>query len=128
MTALPVAVDFDLLDGSLQQVEQHLLGLGHALRDRNSDGIELSAARLHAALARAIDLFTEAASQGRVPDHLRLRLARASAQVAAHREALARATAALDRAIDVLIPRDARSISYGATGRRDRPSLGSVAA
>ena len=36
---------------------------------------------------------------------LRQRLALAGGQVAAQREALARATASLDRAIDVLIPR-----------------------
>jgi hypothetical protein len=35
---------------------------------------------------------------------MRLRLAQASAQLARQREALARATAALDRAIDVLMP------------------------
>jgi len=39
-----------------------------------------------------------------VPEPMRLRLARASAQLARQREALARATSALDRAIDVLLP------------------------
>ena len=42
-----------------------------------------------------------------MPPALRRRLASASGQVAAQRESLARATAALDRAIDVLLPREA---------------------
>jgi len=50
---------------------------------------------------------------------LRRRLASASGQVAAQRESLARATAALDRAIDVLLPRDVPAL-YNAIGGSDR--------
>jgi hypothetical protein len=47
-----------------------------------------------------------------------IRLARASAQLARQREALSRATAALDRAIDVLMPGAAAPVSrvYNANG------------
>jgi hypothetical protein len=46
---------------------------------------------------------------------LRRRLALASAQVASQRDALARATAALDRAIDVLMPGHGAAL-YSASG------------
>lgn len=52
---------------------------------------------------------------------LRDRLMRASGLVASQRESLARATAALDRAIDVLMPRSAPASVYGA-GNNDRGS------
>ena len=54
-----------------------------------------------------------------MPAALRNRLASASGQVAAQRESLARATAALDRAIDVLLPRDSMAL-YSAYGGADR--------
>jgi hypothetical protein len=50
------------------------------------------------------------------PLELRRRFALAGAQVAAQRDALARATAALDRAIDALMPSAAGSAVYSATG------------
>jgi hypothetical protein len=56
-----------------------------------------------------------------VPEPMRRRLAQVSAQVALQRDALARATAALDRAIDVLLP-DApppAAALYGARGLAD---------
>ncbi len=67
--------------------------------------VDRAAAELHRALAAAVDHFSRAARSGGVPPALRQRLALASGQVAAQREALARATASLDRAIDVLMPR-----------------------
>ena len=80
------------------------------------------AADLHAALAAAVDHFARAARSGGVPLQLRQRLAAASGQVAAQREALARATASLDRAMDVLMPRTASAAAglYGVHGAADR--------
>ena len=49
-----------------------------------------------------------------------LNLAEAGGQVAAQREALARATASLDRAIDVLIPRSAPASLYSSHGASER--------
>jgi hypothetical protein len=54
-----------------------------------------------------------------------MRLASASGQVAAQRESLARATAALDRAIDVLLPRDNAGL-YSTLGATDRSARGGV--
>ena len=55
-----------------------------------------------------------------MPRVLRQRLAVASGRVAAQREALARATAALDRAIDVLLPDHPMHGVYGAGGAAER--------
>ncbi|MDE2455274.1 MAG: hypothetical protein KGL43_16935 [Burkholderiales bacterium] len=107
------------LEPPLSAVEQRLAALGQALERYDCAAIESEAAALHRALAAAIDHFTRAARQGGVPSALRHRLALAGGQVAAQREALARATAALDRAIDVLLPGLSTPI-YASGGGSDR--------
>lgn len=109
------------LEATLSAVEIRLHALGVALLERNADEIESHSSELHRALARAVDHFSAAARHGQLPAPLRQRLMRASSQVAAQRESFARATAALDRAIDVLLPRDAAGV-YSAQGAADRPS------
>ena len=103
---LPLAADADPnhLEPLVAQVEQRLGALADSLRERDIIAIEQQANALHRALAHAVDCFVHAARHGGVPEPMRLRLARASAQLARQRESLARATAALDRAIDVLMP------------------------
>jgi hypothetical protein len=107
------------LEVRLAAVETRLVALGNALRARDSAGIDLHAAELHRALASAVSQFSDAAKSGPLPPALRSRLATASGEVAAQRESLARATAALDRAIDVLLPRDSLPL-YSAIGSADR--------
>jgi hypothetical protein len=92
------------LEPLVAQVEQRLVALSDSLRERDAQAIELQAHELHRALAHAVECFGHAARHGGVPEAMRLRLARASAQLARQRETLSRATAALDRAIDVLMP------------------------
>jgi hypothetical protein len=110
------------LEPPLAAVEDRLAALGLALSRHDAQGIENEAAELHRALAAAIDHFSRAARDGGVPPQLRQRLALASGKVAAQREALARATAALDRAIDVLLPGMSGSV-YGASGAAERLGL-----
>lgn len=107
------------LEARLGAVEQGLAELGDALRGRDPAAIDRRAAELHKALASAVNQFSVAARSGPLPRDLRQRLAQASGQVAAQRESLARATAALDRAIDVLLPRENAAV-YGAHGAPDR--------
>ena len=107
------------LEARLAAVETRLSALGNALRARDAAGIDLHAAELHRALASAVSQFSDAARSGPLPPALRNRLASASGQVAAQRESLARATAALDRAIEVLLPRDALPL-YSPGGTTDR--------
>src|SRR3990167_7418085 len=105
------------LEETLAAVETRLAALGEALLARDAAAIDSHATELHRALARAVDHFTSAARSGTVPPTLRRRLASASGQVAAQRESLARATAALDRAIEVLMPRGVARPSGRATSR-----------
>jgi hypothetical protein len=119
----------DPLHDAVGAVETQLERLGDALRRRDAAALDASASHLHAALAAAVDAFGAAAGAGgRVPEPLRHRLALAGAEVAAHRESLARATAALDRAIDVLLPRDPAAGSYGVDGRHEHARLGHLTA
>ena len=111
------------LERPLQAVEEALSALSLALHRQDAAGVDLVAAQLHTALAAAVDHFARAARSGGVPLQLRQRLAMASGQVAAQREALARATASLDRAMDVLMPGAATAPAaglYGAHGGADR--------
>ncbi len=94
------------LEPLVAHVEARLGALAESLRERDVQAIEVQAQELHRALAHAVERFMHAARNGGVPQTMRLRLSRASAQLARQREALARATAALDRAIDVLMPGD----------------------
>jgi hypothetical protein len=110
-----VAVSSNELEGVLQRVEQQLDDLQAALGARDMRCIELHATELQRTLALAVERFVQAARQGGSPLPLRRRLALAGAQVAAQRDALARATAALDRAIEALMP-SAGSAVYSATG------------
>ena len=109
------------LEHQLTAVEARLTALGEALRDRNPAAIDREAAELHQCLAATVQIFGVAARAGGVPVSLRQRLAAAGGQVAAQREALARATASLDRAIDILLPATAAGI-YSAAGVSDRPA------
>ena len=121
----PAHADSPELEEKLAAVESHLAALGESLRQRDSAGIDTHSTELHRALAQAVDHFSRAARNGAVPPALRMRLASASGQVAAQRESLARATAALDRAIDVLLPRDNAGL-YSTLGGADRSARGGV--
>ncbi len=116
------------LEAALAAVEHRLTALGMALCVRDTLGIEENAAELHRALATAVERFALAARSGSVPPALRHRLANTSGQVAAQRESLARATAALDRAIEVLMPRDAHALYSTAGGTERSRGSGSILA
>ena len=92
------------LETLVMAVEQGLLALGNSLRERDATAIEQQASALHGALVAAVQACVQAARLGKLPTPLRKRLSKASAQLARQRETLSRATAALDRAIDVLMP------------------------
>jgi hypothetical protein len=116
------------LEIALAAVEARLAALADALKQRDPVAVDRLAAELHRALEDAVGMFGEAAGRGSLPLSLRTRLASASGLVAAQRESLARATAALDRAIDVLMPRGNCAV-YDASGSSARlaRSSGTVA-
>lgn len=111
------------MENALADVERDLALLGDALRRRDDVALERHSADLHRALVHAVQVFTDAARQGHVPLDLRERLGVATRLVAAHRESLARATAALDRAIEVLIPQDRPAVYRPRTGNPSTPAV-----
>lgn len=111
------------LEIPLLALERQLGALSLALCQQDASAVDHAAADLHATLVSAVDQFARAARHGGVPPLLRQRLAQAGGQVAAQREALARATASLDRAIEVLIPDLAPAHRlYSAAGGSERTS------
>jgi hypothetical protein len=111
------------LEDTLAAVESRLAALGDALRARDIKAIDIQATELHRALARAVEHFSRAARTGQVSPMRRRRLASARGPVAAPRESLARATAALDRAIEVLIPPETPAL-YSSVGSAARSLRG----
>jgi hypothetical protein len=113
------------LEAPLLAVETALAEMALALQRNDLPMLDKASHGLHHALSTAVKHFTNAARNGGVPAPLRHRLALASAQVASQREALARATASLDRAMDVLIPRQVPAgTGYGASGHSARSVFG----
>ena len=115
------------LEPCVARLELRLANLAGAICRADPLAIETEACELHKALAIAILEFNRAARSGGLPPELRHRLMNATGQVAAQREALARATAALDRAIDVLLPDSADGL-YSLQGAPARAGQGSLLA
>jgi hypothetical protein len=116
------------LETALSEVEKQLDALGQALKDHDPAATELAATELHQALTRAVRHVGHAGQNG-VPPALRRRLAMATGLVAAQRDAVARATSLLDRAIDVLLPTTPQAAPsvYGALGTTQRPASSGLA-
>ncbi len=110
------------LETCIAHLEQRLGALGQALRVHQAEAVENEAAALQRALNAAIEQLRLGQRGGRLPIALRQRVALAGAEVAVQREALARASASLDRAIEVLLPSPAPRGAYSAAGLSSRPS------
>jgi len=109
------------LEAALTAVEQAIAMLGQSLTRNDAVAVEAAANDLQAAMRAAMTRFAQVAKRGTMPPVLRKRFALASGQVAAQREALFRATTALDQALEILIPRPATDSSvYCAQGASQR--------
>jgi hypothetical protein len=119
---LPLTTGFgEALEAALDSVERSLGALGTALRERDAAAVERHAGELHRALAAAIQRLGQASRQpSGVPQALRLRMAAVGGQVAAQRENVARASAAIERGIEVLMPTTAPLAMYGQGGHSER--------
>ncbi len=96
----------------LTELEAALSLVQQALSQRDAVLLERQAVEVQRLMAEAL-----AHSRERPLDpQVRHRLARCGAQMAAQRQALFRATTALDRAIEVLMPRESTGL-YGESGR-----------
>jgi hypothetical protein len=114
------------LEQSVARLESRLAALGDALRVHHAETVAREATELQRALAAAVEQLRRSARAGQLSPRLRERLALASGHVAAQRESLARASAALDRAIDVLLPSPAPRVAYSAVGLSERPAHSGV--
>ena len=113
--------DTNELETSLACVEQAIAALGDTLTQQDPAAVEAAASALQAAMRGAMERFAQVARRGAMPPVLRRRLALASGRVAAQREALFRATTALDQALDILLPKpDASAAVYGSGGTGSR--------
>lgn len=109
--AAPLATTLSLLD-------EQLTALSTALQGRDAQALQAAADHLVAALEAAGPVLRE---PGALTPTLRRQLAYAVGRVAAHREALARATASVDRAIEVLLPAPVPAAgTYSAAGYAER--------
>lgn len=117
----------DTLPPLLNELEAALALVQQALVQRDTPSLEQQAGQVQQLLAAAL---AEARGQA-LPAPLRQRLAQAGAQLAAQRQALGRATASLDRALEVLMPAEPDpSGLYGQGGRalRQRSSGNALSA
>lgn len=98
----------------LDELEAALSLVQQALTQRDALQLELYSSQVQRLMASAL---AEAREQP-LAQPLRHRLAQAGARLAAQREALFRATTALDRAIDTLMPAEISPVGiYGESGR-----------
>jgi hypothetical protein len=117
----------DSLPPQLAELEAALSLVQQALTQRDPALLELHAGQVQGLLAQA--LASARAPGAKLPAPLRERLAMAGAQLAAQRQALGRATASLDRALEVLMPSEPLGL-YAQSGRplRQRSSGDSLSA
>ena len=105
---------------ALGLLDEQLAVLGQALQGRDAHALQAAADQLVQALESVGPVLRE---PGVLTPALRRQLAYAVGRVAAHRESLARATASVDRAIEVLLPTPAAAAgTYSAAGYAERPA------
>ena len=113
--------DASALEASLSCVEQAIATLGQTLSQRDIAAVEAASTSLHDAMRAAMTQFAQVARGGRMPVAMRTRFALANAQIGAQREALMRATAAVQQNLEILIPRRMAETSvYSASGASQR--------
>jgi hypothetical protein len=101
------------IDGALQQVQARLAAMADALGQDQAESLAAAAVELQ----RALEPLRRA---GRLPPERRRQLAELAADTAAQRESVARASAGLQRAINVLLPGHAPGAAYAADGSQPR--------
>ena len=116
------APETSALEAALAEVERQIAAMSQALVAQDAPAAETVAAELRGALRGAMTHFAQVQQRGTMPPALRRRLAEAGGQIAAHREALLRATSALDQALDIILPREDAPAVYSATGPAGRPT------
>jgi hypothetical protein len=123
--AAPAVNDKNTADPLISELEAALAGVHQALVERDSLALELHSGAVQQRMSRLLAL----ARQGQLKPAARQRLAQASALLAAQRVSLSRASSALDRALDILMPAESIGL-YGQAGKtlKRRSSGDSVSA
>ncbi len=117
----------DDVEAALVAVDHSLSALQSALHAGSAQSLELEAAAVHHSLACAAKTLKRASMEHRLSKSAQHRMALIRARVTAQRDTVARATAALDRAMHSLAseggesPRAAASV-YSAQGATERPA------
>jgi hypothetical protein len=106
------------LAAALAAIDVQLAALTSGLQARDAQAVEASARLLASAVEASAPVLRGA---GPLPAVTNERLAHAMGRVAAQREALTRATAAVQRALVVLCPAQAPAPTYTASGYAQRP-------
>lgn len=102
---------------ALSRLNEHLAALTLALQGRDAPALLQAADQLVATLDGVAPALRE---PGTLTPALRRQLAYAVGRVAVHREALARATASVERAIEALLPSPLPAATYTAGGFAER--------
>ncbi|MBL8324324.1 MAG: hypothetical protein JNJ89_05125 [Rubrivivax sp.] len=114
----PAADNTAALADALAAIDLQFLALTRSLQARDAAGVEASAQRLATAVEASAPLLRASST---VPGNTGERLTHAMGRVLAQREALARASASVQRAMAVLWPGDTSSSPvYSASGHTPR--------
>lgn len=113
------------LERSIAELELRLAALRQALQTGQPEPLDAAVQRLQACVAQTGLLAQQHANrQATLAAPYRQRLKLAASELQAQREAIARASAALDRAAHILVPTSAQSYDAQGQGLRDLPQGG----
>jgi hypothetical protein len=116
------------LEAAVALLEEHVAAMSRALVAQDGVAAEAAAVELRAGLRVAMAPFARAQREGALPPDLRRRLALAGGRISAQRDALARAAAALDQTLAVMLPAAEAPDVYSAQGGTARSSGRVIAA
>ncbi|HEX4510725.1 MAG TPA: hypothetical protein VH328_11610 [Burkholderiaceae bacterium] len=116
------------LDSAIALLELQVAAMSRALVAQDPAAAEAAAAELRNSLRTAMAPFAQAQRAGALRPDLRRRLARASGQIAAQREGVARASTVLDQTLTAMLPQPEAPLVYSAQGGSKRSSGRVIAA
>jgi hypothetical protein len=122
----PRAADEDDIVDAIAAIEVRLAAMQRAMLAGDPTAIETEATGLQRALSACAPLLADPRNAQRVPPSTRTMIANVRARTSAQREALARAGAAADRALAVVIGQSQRAL-YGADGTATPRPAGDLA-
>ena len=126
LTAPSPRAGHDPVREAIVDIETRLAAMQRALLAGDAPTIDAEAYGLQRALAACAPLLPKARAASEVPDSTRAMLASVRARTAAQRDALARSSAATDRALAILMGQGGPEV-YSATGTNGARAAGDLA-